>query len=73
MINIKPKTLTIVVIAMIILAGMPVTSVLSSRDEGFLKSPYLAAPPDKDDINSALEQIVDKIYNNSDPSKDILG
>jgi len=70
-IRIKPKTLTIVVIAMIILAGMPVTSVLSSRDEGIIKSPYSAAPPDKDDIKSTFEQIVDKIYNNDDPSKEI--
>lgn len=72
MINIKPKTLTVVVIAMIILAGIPVTSVLSSRDASILKSPYSVAPPDKDDIKSTFEQIVDKIYNNSDPSKEIL-
>jgi len=54
------------------LAGMPVTSVLSSRDEDVLKSPYPASPPEKDDIKSTFEQIIDKIYDNSDPSKEIL-
>ena len=56
---------------MIILAGIPVTSVLSSRDASILKSPYSVVPPDEDDIKSTFEQIVDKIYNNSDPSKEI--
>jgi hypothetical protein len=70
---IKPKTLTPAVIAMIILAAMPVTSVLSSRDEDILTFPYSSSgPPEKDDLNSTLEQIVDKIYNSSDPSKDIF-
>jgi len=56
---------------MIILASIPVTSVLSSKDTSLQKPHYSVVPPDKDDIKSTFEQIVDKIYNNSDPSKEI--